>query len=241
VQFPLLGISIALAVSLARGGRFRHATEHELLWLPALIAGLAAQTGLDALASRGLVGLTGTVALLVVSEAAVLSFCIRNWYRPGMVLVGLGFTANALVILANGGMPVAPEAIAAIGGDPVLAETVVVGKHHLLTDATALPWLADVIPLPPLKLVISIGDIVLVAGMIPLTHHLMTPAGAEARLGRRSVRRASAPGTAGVPPRPGRSRSAAAPPGPAARPRRRPEGQDRGASAAGDRGRTPTG
>src|SRR5690606_38717098 len=111
----------------------------------------------------------------------------------------------------------------------------------LLTDATALPWLADVIPLPPLKLVVSIGDIVLVAGMIPLTHDLMTPAGDEARLGRRSVRRGSSPGTAGGPRPAARSRSVAALPATAATPRRRPAGQGRGARGAADRGRTPTG
>ena len=169
------------------GGRLAHAARNELYWLPALVGGLLAQTLLDALAERGVVGAGGTVALLLVSEAAVLGFCIRNWYRAGMLLIGLGFTFNVLVILANGGMPVSPDAIRVLGGDP--AGAVLAGKHHMMTASTALPWLADVIPLPALDLIISVGDLVLVAGMVPFAHDLMTPDGPRARQGRRPVRR----------------------------------------------------
>lgn len=194
MALPLIGIVLAVGVALLRGGRFRHAARNDLHWLPVLVAGLALQTLLDALAARDGVGDAGTVALLLVSEAAVLGFCIRNWYRAGMVLVGLGFTCNVLVILANGGMPVSPDAIRAMGGDPT--GVVLAGKHHLMTAATALPWLADVIPVPPVDLIISVGDILLVAGMVPFAHDLMTPDGPDARRGRRTVGRRQVVGAA---------------------------------------------
>ncbi len=45
-------------------------------------------------------------------------------------------------------MPVDPAAMRALGlGELVVAP----GKHTLLTDATRLPWLADVLPVPPLR------------------------------------------------------------------------------------------
>lgn len=182
MALPLIGVVLAVGLSLLRGGRFGHAAHNDLHWLPVLVTGLVLQTLLDALAERGVVGDAGTVALLLVSEAAVLGFCIRNWYRAGMWLVGLGFSLNVLVILANGGMPVDPDAIRVMGGDPTGA--VLVGKHHLMSATTALPWLADVIPLPPIDLIVSIGDIVLVAGMVPFAHDLMTPDGSLARSGR---------------------------------------------------------
>lgn len=194
MALPLIGIVLAVGVSLLRGGRFRHAAHNDLHWLPVLVAGLVLQTLLDALASRGAVGDAGTVALLLVSEAAVLGFCIRNWYRAGMVLVGLGFTCNVLVILANGGMPVSPDAIRIMGGDP--SGVVLAGKHHLMTATTALPWLADVIPVPPVDLIISVGDILLVAGMVPFAHDLMTPDGPDARRGRRTAGRRQVVGAA---------------------------------------------
>lgn len=188
MALPLIGVGLAVGIALLRGGSFRQAARNDLHWLPVLIGGLALQTLLDALAARGAVGDAGTVALLLVSEAAVLGFCIRNWYRSGMLLIGLGFTLNVLVILANGGMPVGAEAIRAMGGDPTSA--VIAGKHHLMTSTTALPWLADVIPLPPIDLIVSVGDVVLVAGMIPFARDLMTPDGPSARRGRRPRREA---------------------------------------------------
>lgn len=187
VALPLIGVVLAVGISLLRGGRLTHAAENQLHWLPVLVTGLGLQTLLDALAQRGAVGDAGTVALLLVSEAAVLGFCIRNWYRAGMLLIGLGFTLNVLVILANGGMPVGPDAIRAMGGDPTGA--VLAGKHHLMTATTALPWLADVIPLPPIDLIVSVGDVVLIAGMVPFAHDLMTPDDVRARQGRRALRR----------------------------------------------------
>lgn len=186
MTLPLIGVVLSVGAALLRGGRFRHAAHNDLHWLPVLVAGLLLQTLLDALAERGVVGDPGTVALLLVSEAAVLGFCIRNWYRGGMGLVGLGFTLNVLVILANGGMPVGADAIRTMGGDPTSAT--LMGKHHLMTATTSLPWLADVLPLPPLDLIVSVGDLVLVAGMVPFAHDLMTPDGAPARLGRRAPR-----------------------------------------------------
>lgn len=183
MALPLVGVLLAVGLSMLRGGRFAHAARNEIHWLPVLITGLLLQTGLDALAARGAVGDAGTVALLLLSEAAVLAFCLRNWYRAGMVLIAAGFTMNVLVILANGGMPVGPDAIATLGGDP--ASATLAGKHHLMSDATTLTWLADIVPLAPLDLIVSVGDVVLVAGMVPFAHDLMTPRDHTARLGRR--------------------------------------------------------
>lgn len=185
MALPLIGVVLAVGISLVRGGRFDVAARNELYWLPVLVTGLLLQALLDALDARGLVGDAESVALLLVSEAAVLAFGIRNWFRAGMWLIALGFTANVVVILANGAMPVGPDAIASLGGDPGAA--VLAGKHELLTDATRLPLLADVIPVAPVRMIVSLGDILLVAGMIPFAHDLMTPADTAARVGRRQL------------------------------------------------------
>jgi len=72
---------------------------------------------------------------------------------------------------ANRAMPVDPAAIAALGLD---GATVPPGKHTLLTADTHLPWLADIIPVPWLRSILSIGDLVLAVGLLPMTHALMT-------------------------------------------------------------------
>ncbi len=100
-----------------------------------------------------------------------------------MLLVFLGLLLNMVVLAANGAMPVAPEAIAAVGLPGVEPMP---GKHEIMTESTRLAYLADIVPLPPLRTIVSLGDIVLGAGIIPLLSHLMTyRTAAERRGGRR--------------------------------------------------------
>ncbi len=191
---PLIGIVLAVGVSLARGGRLDARADTDLRLLPVLVAGLLAQTLLDALAARGRADTAVVAALLVVSLAAVLAFVITNWFRAGMALVAAGFVLNAVVILGNGGMPVSAHAIQSLGGD--LTGDDIAGKHQIADADTALPWLGDVIPVPGLRLIVSLGDILLVAGMIPLAHDLMTPPSPTSRRQRRDVSRPVRPGHA---------------------------------------------
>lgn len=189
---PLAAVTllVAVTVSYLRGGRLRRIPEADLRanWL--LFAGLGCQVAAGQLAGRDLVASGATYTLLLASHVLVLAWLGANWWRPGIVLVFLGFALNVVVIGANGAMPVDPDAIAALGIGEV---SVPAGKHQLMTPSTRLPLLADIIPLPVMRTIVSVGDIVLAAGLIPLTHHLMTfrPA-VERRGGPRSPRRSDA-------------------------------------------------
>lgn len=173
MPFTLTVVLLAVLVSYLRGGRLRRIADARLQvpWL--LFAGLALQIGVDVAAGRGVLGdasATG-LALLIASQVLVVAWLIINRQLPGVGLVAIGLALNATVIAANGAMPVDPDAMRALG---LGALEVPPGKHTLLTDATRLPWLADIFPLPPLRSIISVGDVVLAAGLIPLTHALMT-------------------------------------------------------------------
>jgi hypothetical protein len=173
VPFVLLSIAIALAASYVRGGRLHRIADAPLRWSWLLFAGVALQVVVDLGAGRGWLpdaGWSGYL-LLLLSQLLVLGWVIANWHLPGMRLVTIGLGLNALVIGANGAMPVDPDAIRALGID---GATVPPGKHTLLDDQTRLPWLADLWPLPLLRSIISVGDVVLAAGLIPLTHALMS-------------------------------------------------------------------
>ncbi len=173
MPFMLVTLALAVAVSYVRGGRLRRVADAPLSapWL--LFVGVALQAGVDLAASRAVLpdaGLLGW-SVLVSSQLLVIVFVAMNWQLPGMALVTLGLLLNATVMAANGAMPVDPAAIRALGLD---GAEVPPGKHTLLTEDTRLPWLADVWPLPPLRSIISVGDIVLAAGLVPLTHALMS-------------------------------------------------------------------
>lgn len=173
MPFTLTVLTLAVVLSYLRGGRLRRIAEAPLRWPLLLFLGLALQLGVDLAASRGLLVTAAleSYLLLLASQVLVLMWVLVNWKLPGMVLVGLGLALNAAVIGANGAMPVDPAAIAALG---IEGAEVPPGKHVLMDESTRLPWLADIWALPPLRSIISVGDIVLAAGLIPLTHGLMS-------------------------------------------------------------------
>jgi hypothetical protein len=180
VFFTLTVVGLAVGASYLRGGRLSRLADAplHLPWL--LLVGLALQVAVDVAAARGLLPDASTQGwlLLLLSQVLVLGWVVANRQLPGTVLVAVGLLLNAVVIAANGAMPVSAEALAALGAEPGATPT---GKHTLMTDETRLPWLADILPLPPLRSIISVGDIVLAAGLIPLVHALMTHVPAEER------------------------------------------------------------
>jgi hypothetical protein len=92
----------------------------------------------------------------------------QNRHLKSLYLVLVGLLLNTAVIFANGGhMPVSAEALERVGlGDFV---PVVQAKgdavHALLDETTRLPFLGDVIPLPPLRKVVSPGDLFILLGI----------------------------------------------------------------------------
>ncbi len=174
MPFTLACVVVAVAASLVRGGRLHRLGEAPLRWSWLLFAGLVLQFAVDFGAARGWLADAGTVgyALLLASQLLVLGWVVLNRQLPGMALVVIGLVSNAVVIGANGAMPVDPEAIRALGvSGPI---EVPPGKHTLMTEATRLPWLADIWAVAPLRTIISVGDVVLALGLVPLTHALMT-------------------------------------------------------------------
>lgn len=183
MPFVLVVLIVAVGLSRLRGGRLARVADAPLRWYGLLFLGVGIQVLVDLLASRDVLGDASTLGWvgLLVSQLLVVGFVAANWQLPGIVLVVIGLLLNAVVIAANGAMPVSPEAIAALGLDGAIVPP---GKHTLMTEGTRLRWLADIWPLPPLRSIISLGDVVLAAGLIPLTHSLMTHTSAAERRGR---------------------------------------------------------
>lgn len=93
----------------------------------------------------------------------------QNRHLKSLYLVLLGLLLNALVIFANGGhMPVSPTALhrAGIGEFADLLRDKGDAVHALLDEKTRLPFLGDVIPLPPLRKVVSPGDLFILLGIV---------------------------------------------------------------------------
>ena len=77
-------------------------------------------------------GTLGTI-LLYASFAALLAFGVLNIRAPGFVLILIGLALNAVVIVANQGMPVTRNALERSNQSATLSELIANGgaKHHL--------------------------------------------------------------------------------------------------------------
>lgn len=115
---------------------------------------------------------------IVVYVIGLLLIWVNRKEHSGFYLIFLGVLMNFLVMVFNGGrMPVSEEAARIL--DPSYIEALKQGlyaKHELLTKATHLPFLGDIIPLTkpyPREQVISIGDVIMNIGIFMFIQKLM--------------------------------------------------------------------
>lgn len=179
----LAAIVLSLTIGLVRGGRLRRIAEIPLRygWLALIALGLQV-----AFVSGPRWGLELPVGVLVGSYALLVGVIALNWRLPGMPLMALGLALNLAVMAANGGyMPVTPEALARAGlgqwaaretfGSPILG-----AKDILLPrEGTRLWWLSDILVVPgpaPFRAILSVGDILLAAGVAFLLQKVLVPA-----------------------------------------------------------------
>ena len=171
MRFTLVAVAAGVLIGLAAGGRFSHlATGSFRLW-PVLVAGLALQT------VSGRLGGAPALVLLVVSYGLLVTFAAGNTARVGMWMVALGIALNLVTIAVNGGMPVRPAAVVAAGiVDPGQIDALrIEGKRHLERPSDRLMVLADVIPVRPLREVLSFGDVIMAVGVADVLVHLLRP------------------------------------------------------------------
>lgn len=107
---------------------------------------------------------------LLGSALLVAAFLLANRGIRGTGLVALGLLANALVVGANGAMPVSEVASGRAGVSTQDLLTGADSRHELAGASTRLPWLGDVVPVPlPVRPeVVSPGDVLLAAGLAQL-------------------------------------------------------------------------
>jgi hypothetical protein len=180
----LLCIVLALGLRVASGGSIGSLGQVRLRGETVLLSLLAVQLGTPSLALQG-VGARIAFYAWFATFPIMAGVAWLNRRQPGMALIGAGLALNALVILANGGMPVSAQAVAAIsGGAGVVAPAAGDFVHIALVPASVVPILADVIPVPgPLGLasVASPGDCLLIAGVMAAVAALDSRMGSPAR------------------------------------------------------------
>jgi hypothetical protein len=173
-------VLLSLAIGLLRGGRLGRLADAPLRLVPVIFLALALRLTLHIPATARLPAVTaGAAAILFTSYLLLLGVFLANRRLPGIPWMGVGAALNFGVIIANGmKMPVSPEALGRAGLDhllrPLAAGELLV--HELLTEASRLPFLADIFVMPPpfpRPATFSLGDGLLMFGSFILVQSLM--------------------------------------------------------------------
>ena len=168
---PALGVLLGFVLGLAAGGRLDNLLDVRVRLWPMLLIAAAARFGLDSALAAGGVPSEVRMWLVLVTYVLLTVTLLANRTLPGMTAAALGTAANGIAIVVNGGwMPVWQPSLAAAGFDSSAVHS---NFHTLLAGPVDAGFfarggpLADLIPipLPVLQSVVSVGDIMLGAGL----------------------------------------------------------------------------
>jgi len=162
VRLILFVAVLALAVAVARGGRMRLLGFIRLRrpWL-VVVAALSQLAG--ALFAARVPEAYGVG--LAVSTALAAAFILANRRLAGIGVLGIGLALNATVTVANGAMPVSVPAAERVGLTEADLRLLEDPRHETVTPQTRLRPLADVLPVPVLREVVSVGDVLAGVGV----------------------------------------------------------------------------
>jgi len=173
VGYTAIAVALGVLAGLAAGGRPANAADATLRHWPALAVGAAAQWVPELLDVPERAAFAG----VVVSYLALTAFAAANLRLVGMSVVLVGLGLNIAVTFPNGGMPVRAEAVVQAGlvGPDEVAAVDFGSKRHLERDDDVLAVLGDIIPMAPVREVVSFGDLILAAGVANVIFRLLRP------------------------------------------------------------------
>jgi len=146
------GLLAGFVIGFVAGGDWRNLQRLDLKLWPALFAGAVARVVAPFLG--GLALASSIAGLLLVSFVA-----LANRALPGAWLIAVGSLLNVAVISINGGMPIDSGALAA-SGKPAPADAL----HLISGPETRLAFMGDVLLVPLINNIYSVGDVVLAIG-----------------------------------------------------------------------------
>ena len=168
----LIAVLLGIVGGLLAGGRLANLVSVNLRFGLLILLALVLRFGTQALIQRD-VALVGEwrIPLFALAFGVLIVALWLNRSQPGLLLAMAGVAANAIAILANGGyMPVYVPAVEVVG----LTEANLSPTFHVpLPDDLGLEFLlaagpfGDILPIaiPLLSNVVSIGDVLLAAGI----------------------------------------------------------------------------
>lgn len=175
MMLALFSIAVAVLLGLAAGGGMSSMVRWSYPGTPTFIGLFVLQA---VARGRGIPQFLGpqyalSIWALVVVILVLMLLSVREL---GVQIVAAGIASNLLVVLANGAMPIAFEAMRVLGaGDRALGQGE--GFYTCMLDGALFQFLGDSIPVPnPFGggFLVSVGDLLLVVGVVVFVVRVMT-------------------------------------------------------------------
>jgi len=159
-----LPVVVAVVIILLRGGRWTHLGRLRLRH-PWLVWAAAGVQFLRLSEPSWVADLLPVIAIWLLASAfvAVNLRSVPARARPWLVVFATGYTANTAAVAANGGMPFSARAAELAGFSAAEIASPKLGHPPLTADSALMP-LADLIPVPLLQRVVSVGDLFMILG-----------------------------------------------------------------------------
>jgi hypothetical protein len=168
---PVLVLVVAALIGLVAGRLTttgRHTARAPIAMLPLLAAGVALRVAVPVLdGDIALVALAGSLGVL-------LCFTACNLHLVGVGVIGIGLLVNFAGVVANSGMPVRPAALVAANVIEPDEQAIVEldEPRHREDSSDRVAFLGDVLPIAPLRTVVSFGDLIIAAGLADVVAQL---------------------------------------------------------------------
>ncbi|ERI94153.1 hypothetical protein HMPREF1982_01165 [Clostridiales bacterium oral taxon 876 str. F0540] len=160
-----IALIIAIIIGYVLNGRLKNINAEKVKGLYLVFAAFFLEYIILALLKKGSIKI-GTLTLLsdIIMYSMLMIFTYLNRKDKWLLMLGIGFMLNAVVIFANGGMmPVSETVVRAYGFNGDLGTT---GLYRFVDSNTHFVFLADIIPLGNRRLgIASLGDIVECVGV----------------------------------------------------------------------------
>ena len=157
----LVAVVVGLVFGFVRGGRLPNLWKLRVHAPVLAIVAIGSGMAID----HWSVPLPRLIALAGI--AAGLTLAWRNIHLVGMMIVGIGISANLIPVVLNGALPVRGDALveAQMIEPSELLSTTLSGSREFSDGSTLLSSLGDTIPLRVTNQVLSYGDLILLVGL----------------------------------------------------------------------------
>lgn len=166
----LLAVTIGAAIGIYRGGRIQNLSGLFVDYWQFLAVGVSIPLFV------AWTDIPGGAYLVVVALACLITFALLNFRVTGMGVVAFGVFLNLLAILANGAMPVSPQAMVRADLAPSVtsaSQMSLTAPREVQTAGDHLVFLGDIIPVGMFDQVLSFGDLILLFGLADIVMNSM--------------------------------------------------------------------